>query len=79
MISRDLSSASAVVNNESSSIESNPIPKNYEEKLKSLEENGQENMATLATTLIPADDNVQDEDVMIEENITPFYMTSGKT
>lgn len=78
MISRDLSS-SGIVNNESVSLENNPMTKIYEDQSKSHEEHGQEeNMATLSTTLIPSDDNIHDEDVMIEENITPFYMTSGR-
>ena len=78
MISHDLSS-SGITNNESVVMENNPLTKTYEVKSKSHEEHElEENMAPLSTTLIPSDDNVQDDDVMVEENITPFYMTSGR-
>lgn len=33
-----------------------------------------------SSSVIPAhlEDNVQEEDVLVEENVTPFYMNSGK-
>ena len=77
MISHDLSSASVVTNNDSFALENNQVAKNYAENSKTEGEHEPENMATLATSLMPSDDNAQEDDVIIEENITPFYMTSG--
>ena len=78
MISHDLSSTSVVTNHDSFSLDNSQVTKNYEEKPKSQGEHDPDNVATLSTALMPSDDTAPDEDVIVEENITPFYMTSGK-
>jgi hypothetical protein len=32
---------------------------------------------TLSTSPAHTDENIQEEDVLVEENVTPFYMNSG--
>jgi uncharacterized protein with von Willebrand factor type A (vWA) domain len=42
------------------------------------QEKEQEIIQSLSTSPAQINENVQDEDVLVEENVTPFYMNSGR-
>ncbi len=41
------------------------------------QQHGEDIAQTLATSPAHTDENIQEEDVLVEENVTPFYMNSG--
>jgi len=55
---------------------------NVENNEKMEENNNQKQheediVQTLSTSPVHTDENIQEEDVLVEENVTPFYMNSG--
>lgn len=65
-------------------VEENQHEQNTVENNEKVEENNttkeQEQPETVQPSLVspvPIDDNGQEDDVLIEENVTPFYMNSG--
>jgi uncharacterized protein with von Willebrand factor type A (vWA) domain len=42
------------------------------------QEKEQDIIQSLSTSPAQINENVQDEDVLVEENVTPFYMNSGR-
>lgn len=42
-----------------------------------IEQHEEGNIQESATPNVEADENDQEEDVLVEENVTPFYMNTG--
>ena len=70
-----------------------PLEKNQHEQIN-VENNGNEEenlprqqqqqadeglVQAISTSTVHAEENIQEEDVLVEENVTPFYMNSGRS
>ena len=73
----NVSASLALTNVGDASDESDKAGDNYEIKQIYAEQNQPETTTPLSTFSLPMDEAVQDEDVYVEENITPFYINSG--
>jgi hypothetical protein len=51
---------------------------NEELSQRQQQQNEYEHIQPLSTSPIASDGNVQEEDVLVEEDVTPFYMNSGE-
>lgn len=67
----------ALTNLGDASDESDKAGDNYEIKQIYAEQNQPEATTPLSNFSSPMDEAVQDEDVYVEENMTPFYINSG--
>ena len=43
-----------------------------------VQQQSEDVVQTLATSPVHTEENIQEEDVLVEENVTPFYINSGE-